>query len=462
MNAPHANTKPSVSEALADWIVGVDAAGIPENVRSTAADTILDTIGLVVAALETDYSKATREAFPGAGDCTVFGLAEGRDPAAAAVINGTAGHGEDYDNTFEGCPIHSGVVVFPALAAAAESFGLSNTEVARGMAVGTEVTCRLGLVAQKAVHSAGFHPTAVLGTLGAAAGVASAMGQNRQQICDTLGVAASMSAGIIEYLADGSWTKRMHAGWAAQSGLRAAMMGGAGFRGPRTVFEGTHGVYSAFAPSIDPDFTRLTGGLGDDWEAAKLAFKPYACGTMTQPYVDCAVRLARQGVDPERITEIVCEVGEGTVHRLWEPLAVKQTPPTPYAAKFSTPYCVAVGFIAQDAGLAQFTEEAVRDEKVIALARKVTYVVDPGNEYPKNYTGHVRATLDDGSVVEERQPQMRGGTREPLSRADLEAKLAANLAFAGWDTGRAKDISTFADAVMAGSGKFDAKGLRKR
>src|SRR3546814_9909860 len=93
----------------------------------------------------------------------------------------------------------------------------------------------------------------------------------------------------------------------------------------------------------------------------------------------------------EDVKAIVCEVGEGTVHRLWEPLAVKQRPPTAYAAKFSSPYCVAAGLIHGDAGLAQFTEEAVRDPRALALAAKVGYVIDPDNEYPANYTGHIRA-----------------------------------------------------------------------
>jgi 2-methylcitrate dehydratase PrpD len=228
------------------------------------------------------------------------------------------------------------------------------------------------------------------------------MGQTPRQIRDTLGVAGSMAAGIIEYLADGSSTKRLHAGWAAQSGMRAAALGAAGFTGPSTVFEGTHGLFFGFAGRLRPDFGALVDDLGTRWEAGRLAFKPYACGTMTQPYVDCAVDLARRGIRPEQVAAIVCEVGEGTVHRLWEPLALKQTPPTPYAAKFSGPYCVAAGFVFGDAGLAQFTEEAVRDPRVLALAGKVDFVVDPANEYPANYTGHVRADAD-----------RRHGGREP-------------------------------------------------
>jgi 2-methylcitrate dehydratase PrpD len=241
-----------------------------------------------------------------------------------------------------------------------------------------------------------------------------------------------MASGIIEYLAEGSWTKRMHAGWAAQSGIRAALMARGGFFGPRTVLEGTHGFFHGFAPSVKPNFDVLFDGLGTRWVMQDIAFKPYACGTMTQPFIDCAVALRRRGVAAEDIVSIVCEVGEGTVHRLWEPLAVKHRPPTPYAAKFSTPFCVAVGFLDGRAGFSQFTEARVRDPEALALCEKVSFVIDPANEYPRNFTGHLRATLRDGSVVEERQPHMRGGSRDPLPDAEIAQKFHDNCAFGGW------------------------------
>ena len=146
-----------------------------------------------------------------------------------------------------------------------------------------------------------------------------------------------------------------------------------------------------------------------------IAFKPYACGTMTQPFIDCAIRLAEDDVRADDITEIVCEVAEGTVHRLWEPLASKHRPPTPYAAKFSTPFCMAVGFFDRKAGFAQFTEARIHDPAVLALAAKIRYAINPDDEYPRNFTGHLRATLTDGSQREFRQPYMRGGAHAPLS-----------------------------------------------
>lgn len=452
-------TDHTVSERLADWLAGFDLETAPDAARQAVADTILDTVCLTVAALETDYGRAVRAAFPDSGTATVWGLPEGRSPEAAAVINGTCGHGEDYDNTFEGCPVHTGVVIVPAMLAAAERYGLGPADIARGLIAGVEVMCRLGLVADKAVHKAGFHPTAVLGAMSSAAAVATALRLDRTGIRNALGVAGSTASGIIEYLADGSSTKRLHAGWAAQAGMRAAALGAAGFTGPSTVFEGAHGFFHAFSSPRATDFAPLVDDLGTRWEASRLAFKPFACGTMTQPYVDCAIDLARRGIRPEQVVRITCDVGEGTVHRLWEPLANKQTPPTPYAAKFSGPYCIAAGWIWGDAGLAQFTETAVRDPRALALAAKIGFRIDPHNEYPANYTGHIKAELADGTVVESHVPCLRGGARAPMTRAELLVKARANLGFAGRDPQAADRLARWSDDLMSGTGSFATAAL---
>jgi 2-methylcitrate dehydratase PrpD len=248
-----------------------------------------------------------------------------------------------------------------------------------------------------------------------------------------------MASGIIEYLAEGTWTKRMHAGWAAQSGMRAALLARAGFSGPRTVFEGSHGFFHGFANTTKGDYDAITGDFGERWVTETLAFKPYPCGTMTHPYIDCARRLAAKGIKASDIKEMVCEVGEGTVHRLWEPLAAKQKPANGYAGKFSTPYCIAAGFVRGNVGLGDFADDAVREPAVVELAGKVRYQIDPNNPYPKNFTGHIRAVLNDGRVVEERQPHMRGGAHEPLTRQDIEDKFALNAAHGGWNEGHIKE-----------------------
>ncbi len=449
------------STRLAAWASKLTLDDIPNEVRRAVSETVLDTVALSIASAETDYGQAIRSASDTPGNCAVFGATETRSGYDAALINGTTAHGEDFDNTYEGCPVHSGVVIVPALFAAGEMHQLPAAQVALGIAAGIEVMCRLGATAKKAVHSQGFHPTSVLGTVASAVGVGVARGYNQKQLTDTIGDAASMASGIIEYLGDGSWTKRLHAGWAAQCGLRAAAIGGAGFFGPRAAIEGVHGLYKAFAPSITPDYEMLTGELGERWEAARVAFKPYACGTMTQPFIDCAVRLAQHGIDWDAIETITCVVGEGTVHRLWEPLADKQQPPTPYAAKFSGPYTVAAGLRFGDAGLAEFTPSAIEDEAVRLLSAKVRYVIDPDNEYPVNYTGDVTIRLRDGTELQEHQGQLRGGMREPMSHTELVNKCQANLSFANWAGVNAEGIDAFTQAMFNDEGTFSA-GLLTR
>ena len=425
-------TSQPVAETIANWLAAATSDQLPANAAETARKLFLDVAGLCVAARREQYVRSTVAATD-RGACTALGHPGGFDAFGAALVNGTAAHGEDYDDTFEGGPVHAGAVIVPAVLAACEREQLGGDRCLLGLVTGAELLCRLSLVAPKATHRAGFHPTSVFGTLAAAGAVGSALRLAPGTIASALGIAGSMASGIIEYLAEGTWTKRMHAGWAAQSGLRAALMARGGFVGPRTVFEGVHGLYRAFAPSVKPDWTSLTRSLGSGWVMPTIAFKPYACGTMTQPFIDCAIRLAEDGVPASEITEILCEVAEATVHRLWEPLAVKHRPPTPYAAKFSTPFCMAVGFFDRKAGIEQFVEERIQDPSVLALARRIRYVINEQDEYPRNFSGHLRVTLKDGSTREYRQLHLRGGAQAPLSVAELETKFMENARAGGWD-----------------------------
>src|SRR5579871_6645626 len=450
--------KISVAESLAQKIALLKPGLLPDATRRKCEDLLIDVTGLCVTARNEDYVNAALSGCDDDGPCTVIGHARTLTASGAAFVNGTAAHGEDFDDTFEGGPVHAGAVIVPAVLAACERHNPDGRHALTGIAVGTEVLCRLSLVVPKAVHKAGFHPTAIFGVMVAAAGVGAALGLDARQIVDALGIAGSMAGGIIEYLAEGAWTKRMHAGWAAQSGLRAALLARSGFVGPRTVFEGVHGLFHGFAHTTQGDYAALTGDFGTRWVTDTLAFKPYPCGTMAQPYIDCARRLGARGVKPEDVAEIVCEVAEGTVHRLWEPLAAKQRPPNGYAAKFAVPYLLATGFVHGSVGVGAFTDSAIRDPRVLALAAKVTFVIDPQNPYPNSYTGHLKAMLKDGSSVEERQPHLRGGAQEPLTRQDVVDKFVLNAVHGGWTKAQAEA----ALKLMAGffEGRVDLSALR--
>jgi 2-methylcitrate dehydratase PrpD len=251
----------------------------------------------------------------------------------------------------------------------------------------------------------------------------------------------------------------MHPGWAAQAGYRAARMAQAGFTGPRTLFEGEHGYFHAFANSDGCDFGAMLEGAGTQWLCADIAFKPYACGTMAHPYIDCARKLVADGLRVSDVASIECNTAEGIVHRLWEPLAAKQRPPNGYAAKFSIPYAIAVGMLRGDAGLVDYEESVVHDPAVRALAGKIRYVVDPDNPYPRQFTGHLRVTLTTGEVREASQDHFRGGREEPMSPEALEAKFIANCRYGGWDADRAQRARAVLRTLFAAP-RVDLTALR--
>jgi 2-methylcitrate dehydratase PrpD len=442
---------PSVAERIVEAALALRADGLPPEVRARCEDLLVDVGGLCVAARREPYVGAVLASVDAGGPCTAIGHAVALRAEDAAMVNGTAAHGEDFDDTFEGGPVHSGAVVVPAVLAACERFGLGGSAALVGVAAGVEALCRASLVAPKRIHDAGFHPTAVLGAPAAALGVAAALGLGARQAVDALGIAGSMASGIIEYLAEGAWTKRLHAGWAARCGVHAARLGREGFTGPRTVLEGRHGLFFAFARGEGGDYGALTERFGEAWRLLGLTVKPYATGTMNQPYVDCALRLRERGFAAEDVVDVLCETAEGYVRRLWEPLDAKRRPPNAYAAKFSAPFNVAVAFVTGGAGLGAFTERTVFDERVLALASKVRYSIDPANPYPRAYTGHVRMTLRDGRVLEERQPHLRGGVHEPLSRGEIERKFRANAAHGGWSAAQADRFLDLARRAFDGA-----------
>jgi 2-methylcitrate dehydratase PrpD len=223
-------------------------------------------------------------------------------------------------------------------------------------------------------------------------------------------------------------------------------MAQAGFKGPATVFEGHHGLFHGFANTTDGNFEAMMKDFGQSWIWTTIAFKPYACGTMAHPFIDCArlIRqaLAQQNLALTEIDRIECDTAEGIVHRLWEPLSLKHSPPNAYAAKFSIPYAIAAGLMLDDAGLEAYTEAVVQGADIRALASKVSYIVDPHNPYPQQFTGHVRVHLKNGQVLEQRQGFFKGGVDHPMSDADLLQKFKANCKFGGLDVAQT-------DAILA-------------
>jgi 2-methylcitrate dehydratase PrpD len=421
------------SQSLGRFVGGLKLAQVPGKVVEKAKLVFLDTLGVALASSTMDFgAMVTRvaEKLGGADVSLVIGSARRVAAANAVIANGTLAHGLDYDDTLEEAIVHTGSCAWMTALAVGEEIGASGAVVLEAAIAGTEVLCKIGLVAPGKFHARGFHPTAICSTFGAAAAAGKVYGLTLEQWVDAFGLCGSQSSGIIEYLADGTWTKRMHPGWSAHGGVVATMLAKEGFRGPAKVFEGTHGFFSAFGGKNDYRFDKLLE-LGKEWEIPRLTFKSYPCGSISHPYMDCALKIKQKySPKPEQIAEIVCRTAEGPVHRLWEPLADKQQPVSSYGAKFSLPYSIAVMIVRGRAGLEEFTERAIRDSSVLDLARKVRYELDPTIDYPRHFSGHVKVFMKDGTVLEENQPHPRGGYEDPLPPAEIEAKFRANARLA--------------------------------
>jgi len=421
------------SKAIARFLLDLSFEAIPPEVIEKTKLLLLDTMGNALAASTMDFGQMVLEVasvLGGPQESRLIGTAGKRAAANAVLANGTLAHGLDYDDTLEEAIVHTGCSGAITALAVGEQLGATGRRVLEATVAGIEVMCKVGLVAPGKFHARGFHPTALCATFGAAAACGKLYGLEPAEWLNAFGICGSQSSGIIEYLSDGSWTKRLHPGWAAHAGVIAVLLAQRGFRGPATVFEGPHGFYRSFAGENGFRLEQLSE-LGKTWEISRIAFKSYPCGSISHPYMDCALGLReKHSIRGDQIEEIVCRTAEGPVHRLWEPLKEKQHPSSSYGAKFSLPYSIAVMLVRGRAGLEEFSDEAIRDTEVLAIAEKVGYELDATIDYPRHFSGHVKVKLKNGTVLEENQPYPRGGLEFPLPPQEIEEKFRANAGMA--------------------------------
>jgi 2-methylcitrate dehydratase PrpD len=424
----------TAAERFAAWTRSLSLQAIPPEVVVAAKLHLLDALGCGLAAHALGIATAGREAMRESGGgaaASVIGVAERWPAAHAAFANGMLCHGLDFDDTHTEAVCHVSTVMAPAAIAAAEARGASGADLLVALVAGNEIIIRIGMAAPAVFHRRGFHPTSVCGVFGATAAAARLRGLDHRAIAQALGIAGSLACGIFEYLADGSETKPMHAGAAAQSGLVAASLAAHGATGPASVFEGRFGLFATFADIHRIDLEPALADLGRRWETPRIAFKPYpACQYIHAP-IDAAARaVGSHGVSADQIADVVVRVPEPAVALVLEPAAAKAHPRTPYDAKFSLPFSVAAMLVHGAVDLDSYREEAMGDERVLELARKVRYEVVPFATFPKAFPGGARIVLRDGRALEAEIPNQRGGPENPMSAEEVLVKFRKNAQLA--------------------------------
>jgi 2-methylcitrate dehydratase PrpD len=438
---------------VAEFALGLSFGDLPERVRQAARLHILDAVGCGLAAAASGTATEARDVAAldgGTPTCTVIGLGRRLPAAAAALANGMLCHGLDYDDTFAATGTHVSTVAAPAVMAMAELAETGGEAALTAFAAAAEIVIALGLTAPFALHRRGFHATSVYGVFGAAAASARLRGLDVPRTVRALGIAGSLASGIFEYLADGSPTKPIHAGWAAQAGIRAAQLAERGASGPATVFEGRFGLFATHAGLRETALAGTLGRLGTVWHTPEIAFKPYpSCHFMHGALDASRQALGGRRLGPGEVGSILASVPKDGVAFVLEPLADKRSPRTAYDAKFSLPFSVAAMLVDGEVGVGTYAAERVKDARLLELAAKVRYLVKPYGGSVDAFPGGVRIELANGSALEADVPHQRGGPANPLDDADVRAKFRSNagLALPPSDVDRLESVLLGLDAV---------------
>jgi 2-methylcitrate dehydratase PrpD len=440
----------TAAETIAGWATGISIDDIPADVREHAKLHVLDLLGCGLAAhaigLATE-GRATMRELGGHAQATVIGTEERLPAANAAYANAMVCHGLDFDDTHSDSGSHVSVVVTPAALAAAELYGASGADALAAIVAGNEIDTRIGMAAPGVMHGKGFHPTAICGVFAGTAAVARLAGLDAETTTRAIGLAGSMASGIFAYLADGTSTKPSHPAWAAHGAHVATRLAFHGAEGPRSVFDAKFGLYHTYL-----DIAPGTGGLaaqladlGSRWETPRIAYKPYPICHFTHGAVGSAVdAVAGRLFTPDEIAEIVVSVPETWVPIVLEPAAAKKVPRTEYEGKFSLQYAIASMLVRGHVGVMDFTEAAITDPAVLAVAAKVAHEPREFSTYPEAFPGSARIRLASGDVLERELLYQKGGPENPISADEVRAKFRGNAALALGDD----EVAALEEAIL--------------
>ncbi|MEM7532127.1 MAG: MmgE/PrpD family protein [Chloroflexota bacterium] len=421
----------NVSRQLAEMTATTHYNDIPEAVIIDAQRSVLDWLGSALAgALEPPARMVQRmvTTLGASAEATVFD--GGRSSAAgAALVNGTATHILEYDDVHKGATLHAAAPVIPAALSVAEREGASGQDFLRAVVLGYEASLRIGEAVNPS-HYRYWHPTGTSATFGAAVAAGTLLKLNPAQMLDALGSAGTQASGLWEFNADGAMSKHLHPGKAAFNGIVSADLAKLGFTGATRILEGERGFFRATTTSYDE--SRVTDGLGSVWKISENCYKLHSCCGHTHTAIDVTQDLRGELVEDIPIADQIAQIHIATYGPGYE-IVKEMAPQTPYQAKFSIAYCVAIALLEGVVGLEQFDTQrfgtdgssGVQDANVNALLAKTTVVVDEALSamYPAAWPVRLTITLADGRILYGSADYPRGNPENPVETVVLADKF---------------------------------------
>lgn len=411
-----------ITARVVDTIMTLTPFDLPDAALAVAKDAILDVLACAVAGSTDESARLVAswvQASGGAPTATIVGSAIRSSPALAALASATAAHALDYDDV-SSTMVHPSTTVLPALLALAERHGLSGSDLLAAYVVGFEVQTRICRAINPTHYARGWHTTKSVGVLGVAAAAARLLGLDREQTATALGIAAASASGIRRNF--GTMVKPLHAGHAALHGVEAAELAATGFSADLAVLDGESGYFALYASeeARDRAYEAFAPDAPIELVESGVWLKRHACCGAIHSGIDAAEQLMiRHGLQPSDIAGVECRVNAMVPNIL-----VHHAPASPLEGKFSAEYSIAVMLVAGRAGLAQFSDEQLRDAETERLTRACRIVVDPSLPVDLAlFPNVVTLELAGGGTVAQRNDIPRGHPDLPMSTTELEAKV---------------------------------------
>jgi 2-methylcitrate dehydratase PrpD len=436
--------KPSVTEGLARHILA-RWDELPSDVRHQAKRSLVNFFAGTLAGCRSrpiEIALRSLAEFSGGRQVALIGRSERIDALGAAFLNAAGANVDDFCDTHTATVIHPTAPVAGALFAYAGLRRVTGHDLLLALVLGNEVQARIGLAMSPSHYNRGWHITSTCGVFGAAAATGKLAGLDERQMAWALGIAATQSAGLCECL--GTPAKSVSVGNAARNGLWSALLAEKDYDGPAEPLAGSQGFYHALAEQAD--LSCITERWGECWEIMATSYKPYPCGFVIHPVLDCVLDWRRD--------HPAAKVARVTVrgHPLLGIRADRPSVSTGREAQVSVQHAVAAALVTGRAGLDQFTDACVRDQAVLKLRSKVEVLRD---EHFSTVAAAVDITTADGKTFKLEQTAARGSAANPLSDSDLEAKLRA--AASGWDPHY--DATPLVDAIWSVEASADVSDL---
>lgn len=409
----------------------VDYKKLPPEVIDRAKYLLLDFLGVAARGALSESGRSVRQMVTGLESsprgAIIIGTKGKATPPNAALANGVAAHSIEMDDVVNEASLHPGVTVMPAALAAGHMVECSGKELVEGIVAGYEAVVRLGIGLDPSEHYArGFHPTATCGTLGSAISAAKIMKLPSNQMANALGISGSQAAGLMEFLSDGSYTKRFHAGWAAHSGLMAALLARQGFSGPTTVIEGNFGFLRAYSGKPKPE--RLFTNWGQPFQVMKTSIKPHACCRYKQGPIDGILKIMQEnGLSATDIDAVTLGVLKTGFPIVVEPDAAKRDPKTIVDAQFSMPFGAAVAILYGKASIDEYSPEKIKSPQVREIMRRIQCVQskDLERDFPQKWPALVTIKTKTAQAFRVFIDFPKGDPENPLTWDELIDKFKA-------------------------------------